>query len=135
MSKRRVSKRSPARGAGAERSEAEGPRAESRRRRPGRRTVAERKQAVLQLLSGKATVDQLARRFGVKPETVEGWRTLALESMDDAFRQGTAQPPREAELERERATLEKVVTKLTMKNELLERALEEFPTKPGRSRR
>jgi len=127
-------RRRPARGPGGERSETEGPRAESRRRRPGRRTVAERKQAVLQLLSGKATVDQLARRFGVKPETVEGWRTLALEAMDDVFRQGTAQPPREAELERERVTLEKVVTKLTMKNELMERALKENTRKPGRSR-
>ncbi len=125
----------PARGAGAERSEAEVPRAEARRRRPGRRTAAERKQAVLQLLSGKATVDQLARRFGVKPETVEGWHTMALEAMDDAFRQGTARSPRLAELERERATLEKVVTKLTMKTELMERALREFPRKPGRSRR
>ena len=128
-------RRNPARGPGAERSEAEGPRAESRRRRPGRRTAAERKQAVLQLLSGKATVDQLARRFGVKPETVEGWRAMALEAMDDAFRQGTAQSPREAELERERATLEKVVTKLIMKTELMERALREFPRKAGRSRR
>ena len=33
------------------------------------------------------------------------------------------------------ATLEKVVTRLTMKNELMERALKEFPTRPGRSRR
>ena len=100
-----------------------------------RRTAAERKQAVLQLLAGKATVDQLARRFGVKPETVEGWRDLALEAVEDAFRQGTTQSPREAELERERATLEKVVTRLTMKNELMERALKALPTRPGRSRR
>ena len=133
MSKTR-SKRA-ARGAGVERSEAEAPRAAAHRKRPGRRTAAERKQAVLQLLGGKATVDQLARRFGVKPETVEGWRDLALAAMEDAFRQGTAQSPREAELERDRATLEKVVTRLTMKNELMERALKEFPTRPGRSRR
>lgn len=123
------------RGGGGSRSEPEVPRDVARRGRPGRRTAAERRQAVLQLLEGKATVDQLARRFGVKPETVEGWRELALKAMDDAFRQGTARSPRETELEKDRATLEKVVTRLTMKNELLERALKEFPTPPGRSRR
>ena len=133
MSKTR-SKRAP-RGDGGERSEPKSPGGAAHRRRPGRRTAAERKQAVLQLLTGKATVDQLARRFGVKPETVEGWRELALEAMEDAFRLGTTRSPREAELERERATLEKVVTRLTMKNELMERALKEFPTRPGRSRR
>ena len=128
-------RRKSSRGGGGERSEPEAPRDVARRKRPGRRTAAERKQAVLQLLAGKATVDQLARRFGVKPETVEGWRDLAMQAMDDIFRQGTAQSPREAELERERTTLEKVVTRLTMKNELMERALKEFPSRPGRSRR
>ncbi len=128
-------RRKSSRGGGGERSEPDAPRDVARRKRPGRRTAAERKQAVLQLLAGKATVDQLARRFGVKPETVEGWRDLAMQAMDDIFRQGTAQSPREAELERERTTLEKVVTRLTMKNELMERALKEFPSRPGRSRR
>ncbi len=131
----KASSKTTARGDGGSRSEPEAPRAGARRGRPGRRTAAERKQAVLQLLSGKATVDQLARRFGVKPETVEGWREMALDAVEGAFRQGTTQSPREAELERERATLEKVVTRLTMKNELMERALKEFPTRPGRSRR
>lgn len=128
-------RRSGSRGGGGERSEPEVPRDAAHRGRPGRRTAAERKQAVLQLLEGKATVDQLARRFGVKPETVEGWRSLALQAMDEAFRQSSARSPREAELERDRSTLEKVVTRLTMKNELLERALKEFPTPPGRLRR
>jgi transposase-like protein len=128
-------RRRGSRGGGGERSEPEAPRDGAHRGRPGRRTAAERKQAVLQLLEGKATVDQLARRFGVRPETVEGWREMALGALDEAFRQGTSRSPREAELERERATLEKVVTRLTMKNELMERALKEFPSKPGRSRR
>jgi len=128
-------RRKTSRGGGDERSEPEAPRDGAHRGRPGRRTAAERKQAVLQLLAGKATVDQLARRFGVKPETVEGWRELAIQAMDNAFRQGATQSPREQELERDRSTLEKVVTRLTMKNELLERALKEFPSKPGRSRR
>jgi transposase-like protein len=90
---------------------------------------------VLQLLAGKASVDQLARRFGVRPETVEGWRETALTAVEDAFRQGSAKSPRESELERERTTLEKVVTRLTMKNELMERALRDRPSQPGKSRR
>jgi transposase-like protein len=119
--------------AGGERSEPEAAGAGARGR-PGRRTAAERKEAVLQLLSGKASVDQLARRFGVRPETVEGWRQTALEALEEVFRQGSSKSAREQELERDRVTLEKVVTRLTMKNELMERALKEFPRKPGRSR-
>ena len=39
-------------------------------------------------MSGKASVDQLARRFGVQPETIEGWRTEALEGMREAAEAG-----------------------------------------------
>jgi transposase-like protein len=42
------------------------------RARPGRRTVEERQRAVLELMAGKATVDQIARRLGVHASTVEG---------------------------------------------------------------
>ena len=68
----RKSRRKAGRGAstiGTERSEVEivdG----ALRGRPGRRTGDERTRAVLELLSGKATVDQLALRFGVQSETI-----------------------------------------------------------------
>lgn len=39
---------------------------------PGRRTVEERQQAVLELFAGKATVDQSARRLSVHASTIEG---------------------------------------------------------------
>jgi transposase-like protein len=58
------------------------------RGRPGRRSVQDRKDAVLQLLAGKATVDQLARQYGVRPETVEGWRADALAGVEEALRLG-----------------------------------------------
>jgi len=48
------------------------------RGRPGRRSVAEKKDAVLALLSGKATVDQLALKYGVRGETIEKWRDAAM---------------------------------------------------------
>jgi transposase-like protein len=104
-----------------------------RRGRPGRRSVEDRVQAVLELLSGKATVDQLAFRFGVRAATVEGWRQEALEAMGTAMRQGTGATPRERALEKKLRGLERAFTDLAIRNELAERALSERPTRPGRS--
>jgi transposase-like protein len=107
--------------------------------RPGRRTVEERQQAVLELLAGKATVDQIARRLGVLPATVEGWRQDALGGISEALRRGSGKTARELELEREVKTLEQVVTKTAIQKALLEQALDierdKRPTGPARSRR
>jgi len=121
-------------GSGAERSEAQDP-AGVHRGRPGRRSVDERSQAVLELLSGKATVDQLAFRFGVRPETVEGWRDTALEGVGQAMRQGTGKSAREIELEKKLKSLERAFTDLAIRHELVERALAKRPTRPGKSPR
>src|SRR3954447_4884199 len=93
------------------------------RARPGRRTVEERQQSVLDLFAGKATVDQIARRLGVLPSTVEGWRQDALGGMDEALRRGSGKTARELELEREVKTLRDVVTKTAIQRALLEQAL------------
>jgi transposase-like protein len=121
---------------------AEGEAGESKsdhRARPGRRTVEERQQAVLDLLAGKATVDQIARRLGVLPSTVEGWRQDALGGISEALRRGSGKTARELELEREVKTLEQVVTKTAIQKALLEQALDiergKRPTGPARSRR
>lgn len=121
-------------GSGAERSEAQDP-AGVQRGRPGRRSVEDRSQAVLDLLSGKATVDQLAFRFGVRPETVESWRDIALEGIGQAMRQGTGKSARELELEKKLKGLERAFTDLAIRHELVERALSERPTRPGKSSR
>jgi transposase-like protein len=108
------------------------------RGRPGRRSVEDRQQAVLELLSGKASVDQLARRLGVLPTTVEGWRADALAGVADALRRGSAKSERERELEREVAQLRHVVTETTIEKELWKAAAEKErqgrPTALGRSR-
>ena len=109
------------------------------RARPGRRTVEERQKAVLDLFAGKATVDQVARRLGVMPETVEGWRQDALDGMQEALRRGTGKTAAELELERKNRDLETFVTKLSIQKCLLEQALEierdGRPTGPARSKR
>jgi transposase len=115
--------------AGAERSEAEAS-TDERRGRPGRRSVEDRASAVLELLSGKASIDQLARRFGVHPSTVEKWRQDALDGMAVALRQGTGKSGREVELEKRVKDLERAFTDVAIKKELLERFLAERPTRP-----
>ena len=121
-------------GSEAERSEAQEP-ADVRRGRPGRRSAEDRRQAVLELLSGKATVDQLAFRFGVEPETIESWRAIAVDGIGDAMRHGTGKSARERELEKKLRSLERAFTDLAIRNELAERALSERPTRPGKSPR
>lgn len=109
------------------------------RARPGRRTVEERHQAVMDLFAGKATVDQVARRLGVHASTVEGWRQDALAGMSEALRRGSGKTPTELTLERKTHELEQIVTKLSIQKCLLENALEteraNRPIVPARSKR
>ncbi len=110
---------------------------EGTRGRPGKRSVEEKRQAVLDVLSGKATIAQVAKRLCVLPETVEGWKQDALAAMEGAFRQGPMQSEEDRKLATENAQLKRVVVKLEMQKELLENALEternKRPTRPGRS--
>ena len=133
---RKVSEPStPSPTAGAERSEAEAGGEGVRRGRPGRRTAEERTTAVLELLSGKATVDQLAFRFGVQPTTIEAWRQEALVAIAASMRQGSGKPPELVALERRYAELEKSFTRVAIKHELLARELSNRPSRPGPSSR
>ena len=120
--------------AGTERSEVEAS-ATEHRGRPGRRSAKDRTEAVLQLLAGKASVDQIARRFGVQPQTVEGWRQTALSGIEQAFRQGSAKPAEQVATEKELKTLRDAFTDLSIRHELVQRALKQRPTPPGRSSR
>lgn len=107
------------------------------RGRPGRRTVEERQQAVLDVLAGRASIDQVARRLGVLASTVEGWRQDALAGVADALRRGSGKSERERELERTIEKLRHVVTETAIEKELWKAAAEKErrgnPTVPGRS--
>lgn len=120
-------------GVAEDRPEADG----GQRGRPGRRSVEERRSAVLELISGKATVDQLARRYGVKADTVEGWRQDALDGLEGALRRGTGRTARELELEKENRELRGAVTDLSIEKAILKRELDKCrpPSVPARSRR
>ena len=117
-----------------ERSEQDG----GQRGRPGRRSVADRHNAVLEVLQGKATIDQVARRLGVRPETVVGWRDAALEGMTAALQRGDGPSARERELEQENSTLRDALARSAMQVELLQREVgipARGPSRRGRSRR
>lgn len=105
------------------------------RGRPGRRSVEEKRTAVLALLAGKATVDQLARKYGVTADTIEKWREVAMAGVEASLRSGGVSP-RERELTREVDELRSVVTSLSIDRELLKREVTKHkgPTKPGKSR-
>jgi transposase-like protein len=105
-----------------------------RRARPGKRSVEERQQAVVDLLAGKATAEQIAKRLCVLPETVLGWKQEAMEAMSAAFRQGRSETARERELHKQNTQLQRAVSKLVVEKEILQTALElrQRPTGPGR---
>jgi transposase-like protein len=113
------------------------PAPENVRGRPGRRTVEERRRAVLELLGGKATVDQVAMRFWVLPQTVEGWREDALAGIDAAMKQGTGKSARELDLEAEVEVLRETALNATMQVTLLQKAMgiKPRPSRLARSRR
>lgn len=117
-------------GAGAEQSGAEAP--ASKRGRPGRRRVEDRVAAVLELLAGKASVDQVAWRLGVQAATVERWRDVALEGLATSLRQGSGKTTNELALERELRDTKSAFTRVAMQKELLERALSKRPSGPTR---
>ena len=99
--------------------------------------ILHRERDLTDLLAGKASVDQLARRHGVLPATVEGWRQDAIAGVAEALRRGTGKTERERELERAVEKLRHVVTETAIEKELLKAALEKErqsrPTGPGRS--
>jgi transposase-like protein len=104
------------------------------RGRPGRRGAEEKTQAVLELLGGKTTIDALARRFGVREQTVEQWRQDAIASIAAAMRQGDSKSSTERALEKELHGLKKAFTDLAIRHELVKQALElRPPSRPGRS--
>lgn len=108
-----------------------------RRGPPGQRGANEGAEAVVELLPGRATVDQVAFRlpagrhgFGIQASTVEKWRQVALEGIEQSMRQGTGKSKRERELEKKLKVLERAFKDLDIRHELVERASSQRPIRP-----
>jgi len=65
-------------------------------------------------------IDQLARRFGGHPETIEQWRSVALGGIHEAFAKGS-KFPKERELERKNRQLCDAVTEGSIREAVLKR--------------
>lgn len=103
-------------------------------------TAADLVETVLAVLSGKASVDQVARRYGVLPATVAGWRDQALGGIESVLARGDSRSPRERELEHEVVQLRDLIASLSVEKALAVKAIEEWkrqshPSQPARSRR
>ena len=110
------------------------------RGRPGRRSAAERREAVMALLAGKASVDQVAKQYGVLPSTVEGWRDAAVAAVEQAMVVGGGPSAKERELEREVSQLRSALAQATLERAIAMQGVDEWkrasrPSRPARSRR
>lgn len=106
------------------------------RGRPGRRTLADRQDAVMQVLSGKASIDQVATRLGVHAKTVEQWRDQAVAGIGEALLRGDVGTARERELEREVTELRESLKDVSVRYALAQQAIDKLgPTAPARSRK
>jgi len=110
------------------------------RGRPGRRSATERREAVMALLSGKSSADQLARQYGVHADTVLGWRDAAVSAIEEAMVTGGGDSSRERALEREVTQLRSALAQATLERAIAMQGVEEWkrasrPSRPARSRR
>jgi transposase-like protein len=110
------------------------------RGRPGRRSATERREAVMALLSGKSSADQLARQYGVHADTVLGWRDAAVSAIEEAMVTGGGESSRERALEREVTQLRSALAQATLERAIAMQGVEEWkrasrPSRPARSRR
>lgn len=53
--------------------------------RRGRRYTAERIEAVLEVIKGDLTKEQVGEKYGVRTETLDGWHDTAMRGMKAAF--------------------------------------------------
>lgn len=109
------------------------------RGRPGRRTLVERREVVLSLLSGKGSV-QVGQQYGVLPVTALGWRDAALEGISAALLQGDGSTERERALEKKVRELEAAFSWVSFERALAMKAVKEWkaqtrPFRPTRARR
>jgi transposase-like protein len=90
--------------------------------RRSRFTPAQKRDAVLAVLTKKKTVSEVCRELGVSETSFNRWREQALEAIDEAMRDKADRVAPDADLERRLAEAERTIGKLALENELLGKA-------------
>jgi transposase-like protein len=85
-------------------------------------TPAQKRDAVLAVLTKRKTISEVCREYAVSEQTFHRWRNQALEGMQSALGDKADTNTREAELARRLAEAERTVGQLALENELLGKA-------------
>jgi transposase-like protein len=85
-------------------------------------TPAEKRDAVLAVLTKRKTISEVCRDKGISAQTFARWREQAMEGMAEALADKADRNSREADLDRRLAEAERTVGRLALENELLGKA-------------
>jgi transposase-like protein len=90
--------------------------------RRSRFTPAQKRDAVLAVLTKKKTVSEVCRELGVSETSFNRWREQALEAIDEAMKDEADRSKSDVEVERRLAEAERTIGRLALENELLGKA-------------
>ena len=85
-------------------------------------TPAQKRDAVLGVLTKRKTVSETCRELGVSEQTLARWRDQAVEGMELALADKAERDGREALLEKKLTEAEQTVGRLALENDLLGKA-------------
>jgi transposase-like protein len=85
-------------------------------------TPAQKRDAVLAVLTKRKTISEVCRELAVSEQTFHRWRNQALDGMELALGDKADTNAREAELVKRLAEAERTVGQLALENELLGKA-------------
>ena len=85
-------------------------------------TPAQKRDAVLAVLTKRKTISEVCRELAVSEQTFHRWRNLALDGMESALSDKAETNARATDLERRLAEAERTVGQLALENELLGKA-------------
>jgi transposase-like protein len=85
-------------------------------------TPAQKRDAVLAVLSRRKTMAQVCRELGITEATLTRWRESALDAIEEALHDKVKRDGTEADLARRLAEAERTIGRLALENELLGKA-------------
>lgn len=85
-------------------------------------TPAQKKDAVLAVLTKRKTIAQICRELGITEQTLVRWREQAIEAIEEAMKDKASRDGTEADLSKRLAEAERTIGRLALENELLGKA-------------